>query len=379
MAETALAVVGAAAAQDGEQARTIIVNVKERRRGTLTCTRRSPACRRALCCLALLSGTAALLWHYWLAPPPPGPWAWRAPGFGPANYTAVSMLCRPSTTGYWKALVPHPAAASPAACRARCDAEARCDAYEYERVDFEVGERECELHDAASYDAAASRATGACRETDTTNGWRCCRAKDKTAAAAAWAAGAGEYPQYEVLLMRHGTAPGGGDPAGFALGDCATQRNLDAAGRAQAAAVGRWLGARRAAFNVSLPILSSQWCRCAETARALGAALPPRARPPGAAAAAAAATVVVQEEWGLNSFYQPGLGGFTKERCLARLRARFEQLVAPGAVRRGERALLVTHSVTVRALTGLGVSQGSVVAFNLATGEAKVLVDASDL
>ena len=36
----------------------------------------------------------------------------------------------------------------------------------------------------------------------------------------------------QVLLMRHAvTTPGVGDPAGFRLDDCATQRNLTDAGR----------------------------------------------------------------------------------------------------------------------------------------------------
>ena len=93
------------------------------------------------------------------------------------TYTPVSMLCRPSTTGYWKALSPDTAAASAAACESKCTADARCVAFEYERVSFEAGERECELHDATSYDEAASKATGACKEEDVVDGWRCCRAK----------------------------------------------------------------------------------------------------------------------------------------------------------------------------------------------------------
>ena len=41
-----------------------------------------------------------------------------------------------------------------------------------------------------------------------------------------------------VALMRHAPAPGIGDPAGFVLGDCSTQRNLSPAGREQAVATG---------------------------------------------------------------------------------------------------------------------------------------------
>jgi broad specificity phosphatase PhoE len=40
------------------------------------------------------------------------------------------------------------------------------------------------------------------------------------------------------VLFRHATAPGTGDPAGFVLGDCATQRNLNGRGRTQARAIG---------------------------------------------------------------------------------------------------------------------------------------------
>ena len=41
-----------------------------------------------------------------------------------------------------------------------------------------------------------------------------------------------------IILFRHATAPGGGDPAGYVLNDCKTQRNLDEVGRAQARRIG---------------------------------------------------------------------------------------------------------------------------------------------
>ena len=67
-----------------------------------------------------------------------------------------------------------------------------------------------------------------------------------------------------VALVRHGPTTGGaGDPPGFKLDDCATQRNLTDSGRAQA----RRLGERFRAEAVSVgKVLSSQWCRCRETA-----------------------------------------------------------------------------------------------------------------
>lgn len=51
------------------------------------------------------------------------------------------------------------------------------------------------------------------------------------------------------------------------LGDCATQRNLDEAGRAQARRLGEHL---RAAGWGRARVFTSQWCRCRETARLLG-------------------------------------------------------------------------------------------------------------
>ena len=71
-----------------------------------------------------------------------------------------------------------------------------------------------------------------------------------------------------VLLMRHArTEPGTGDPPGFRHDDCSTQRNLDAAGRAQARAIGERLRALRVPIG---RVLSSRWCRCRETAELLG-------------------------------------------------------------------------------------------------------------
>src|SRR5688500_7997231 len=46
-----------------------------------------------------------------------------------------------------------------------------------------------------------------------------------------------------VVLLRHANAPGVGEPGGFKLEDCRTQRNLDQRGRAQASALGERLRA----------------------------------------------------------------------------------------------------------------------------------------
>jgi broad specificity phosphatase PhoE len=67
-----------------------------------------------------------------------------------------------------------------------------------------------------------------------------------------------------VVLMRHAaTEPGFGDPAGFRLDDCETQRNLSDEGRAHA----RRIGERFRAERVSVAqVYTSPWCRCRETA-----------------------------------------------------------------------------------------------------------------
>ena len=67
-----------------------------------------------------------------------------------------------------------------------------------------------------------------------------------------------------VAVLRHARAPGAGDPPAFKLGDCATQRNLSGEGREQA----RRIGAQFVAYGIVVGrVLSSEWCRCLETAR----------------------------------------------------------------------------------------------------------------
>ena len=69
----------------------------------------------------------------------------------------------------------------------------------------------------------------------------------------------------QVVLVRHAvTDPGFGDPPGFSLHDCKTQRNLSAEGRKEA----RRLGAAFRARGIPVGrVLSSPWCRCLETAK----------------------------------------------------------------------------------------------------------------
>jgi phosphohistidine phosphatase SixA len=67
-----------------------------------------------------------------------------------------------------------------------------------------------------------------------------------------------------VAVIRHGNAPPGygGDPPGFRLDDCKTQRNLDDLGREQARALGEAF--RKHGVRVDR-IVASPVCRCRET------------------------------------------------------------------------------------------------------------------
>lgn len=68
-----------------------------------------------------------------------------------------------------------------------------------------------------------------------------------------------------IVLMRHAqTEPGIGDPPGFAVDACKTQRNLSAEGRNDAKRIGDAFSRRRIPVA---EVLSSRWCRCIDTAR----------------------------------------------------------------------------------------------------------------
>jgi broad specificity phosphatase PhoE len=139
-----------------------------------------------------------------------------------------------------------------------------------------------------------------------------------------------------IVLMRHALAPGTGDPAGFRLDDCATQRNLDARGRAQAERIGAALRNRGIDFDA---VWTSQWCRCRETAQLLELG-PVIEKPP------------------LNSFF----GDRSREDAQTQAtRAMLEDAS-------GDRLMLVTHQVNITALTGVFPSSGEIVVAELRDG-----------
>jgi broad specificity phosphatase PhoE len=142
-----------------------------------------------------------------------------------------------------------------------------------------------------------------------------------------------------VAVIRHGNAPPGygGDPPGFKIDDCKTQRNLDELGREQARALGDAF--RNHGVRVDR-ILSSPWCRCLETARLM-------------------AVGPVETSWALVPDTEPSV------------RVRLLELKEIVSAWRGPGTLvLVTHAVTVRALMGFLPIQGETVVLKPGSGNA---------
>ncbi len=130
-----------------------------------------------------------------------------------------------------------------------------------------------------------------------------------------------------ALLIRHAATESGlGDPAGFTLGQCRTQRNLSDAGKQASQAFGAWLQAQN--FKPDA-VLSSQWCRCQDTAQLAFGQF---------------------EDWpALNStFAGQGDSAAQQKALLARLRG----------LPQGRTEVWVTHQVNMTGLTGAYPSMG---------------------
>jgi phosphohistidine phosphatase SixA len=134
-----------------------------------------------------------------------------------------------------------------------------------------------------------------------------------------------------VLLLRHAqTVPGTGDPPGFTLDDCSTQRNLSDEGREQARRIGARLRKERVPVG---RVLTSAWCRCRETARLL--------------------------ELGPVEHLQPLDSFFEQRSQRARHRAGMLDFIA--AWRGPGNAVLVTHQVNITAVSGVFPASGEFV------------------
>jgi phosphohistidine phosphatase SixA len=163
--------------------------------------------------------------------------------------------------------------------------------------------------------------------------------------AAADSAGAGEAEVWTALragghvaLMRHTDAPGGvGDPPGFRIDDCSTQRNLSAKGRADAARIGARLKSEGIAVE---RIVSSPWCRCMDTATLLQLG-------PVAAEPTFGNVVVLSDQ---------------RQSLTAGARAVIDQWAGSGIL------LVVTHGANIAALTGISPASGEIVVVRKGSG-----------
>tara|TARA_Y100000741_G_scaffold308103_1_gene251091 strand:- start:234 stop:794 length:561 start_codon:yes stop_codon:yes gene_type:complete len=68
----------------------------------------------------------------------------------------------------------------------------------------------------------------------------------------------------KIILIRHSKAPGFGDPPGFKIKDCKTQRNLSKEGIEQSKKIGKLFKKNKIKID---KVFSSQWCRCKDTAK----------------------------------------------------------------------------------------------------------------
>ncbi len=133
-----------------------------------------------------------------------------------------------------------------------------------------------------------------------------------------------------AILMRHTqTTPGVGDPPGWRLADCASQRNLADAGIAHAQRIGRWF-----AENKLRPtqVRHSPWCRTRDTAQlAFGRS----------------------SEW-------PALSNIFEDRSGADAQAAQVRAFV-GSLARAELVVLVSHGSTIVHVTGVSLAQGEAV------------------
>ncbi|TAF99918.1 MAG: hypothetical protein EAZ37_17115 [Burkholderiales bacterium] len=145
-----------------------------------------------------------------------------------------------------------------------------------------------------------------------------------------------------ALLLRHAqTVAGVGDPPNFKLGDCKTQRNLSREGGLQAKRMGEALRASKVSFAQAL---SSQWCRCADTAKHI---------------------VPAYVTWPpLNSFFNDFSLRDSQTRTVK------DRLLG---IPKHETWLLVTHQVNITAMTGVSPPMGEGVVIRVGDSGMEVI------
>ena len=136
----------------------------------------------------------------------------------------------------------------------------------------------------------------------------------------------------KIILIRHSLAPGGGDPSGFKINDCKTQRNLSKEGIEQSKKIGKLFQKNQIKID---QVLSSQWCRCKDTAKY--------------------AFENFEEFSALNSTFQPPFDKNAKKQ-IKELKDFIQKWRGKGG-----NLVLVTHYVIITAITDVVPRSGEIV------------------
>ena len=145
-----------------------------------------------------------------------------------------------------------------------------------------------------------------------------------------------------IALVRHADAPGVGDPQGYRLDDCSTQRNLSEKGRAQSRALGEAFRARAVPVG---KVMSSQWCRCLDMARLMD--------------------VGAVEQ--VSAFNNAFVLSSQRDALTRNARAVLSQWTGPGAL------VVVTHGDNIALLTGVNPAQSEIVIVRPGSGTLSVI------
>jgi phosphohistidine phosphatase SixA len=136
-----------------------------------------------------------------------------------------------------------------------------------------------------------------------------------------------------ILMMRHADAPGFGDPPGYQLDQCSSQRNLGDLGKKQSVAIGKWLSSQ--GINGAM-VFSSPWCRCIDTAKLIN-------------------------QGPVN--IEKSLGSFFDDMSLEKSQTRQLSVFIKNTLKQypNKPLILVTHHVNIQAYTGKIVNVGDMV------------------
>ena len=138
----------------------------------------------------------------------------------------------------------------------------------------------------------------------------------------------------KLIFIRHAYAPGSGDPDSFNLNDCSTQRNLSEEGKKQAEYIGKFFRDKKIKID---KVLSSEWCRCKETAKI--------------------AFINFSTNSFLNSFYSSKFAK-NKDKQVKALKEYIKKFKSD------KNLVLVTHYVLISEILNYGPSSGEIVVSN---------------